>query len=160
MFSFSFFFPIFFLFVSFNTHAEPVGLSCYYDTGVTEINGTPTDQEYENKTFGMMLDTELEWFWRFSPEALIDETVEEWKNEHNFLYRESDKKLYVSTNHALINDELNRESKKQEIPNKYFVTQSYELGPGLSITYVNYQVLIYSYYEKKIKITRTGKCMR
>ena len=23
--------------------------------------------------------------------------VEEWKNEHNFLYRESDKKLYVST---------------------------------------------------------------
>ena len=158
--------PLLILFVIFyficfgNTHAEPVGLSCYYDTGVKEINGSPTDDEYENKTFGMMLDTELEWFWRFSPEALIDETVEEWKNEHNFLYRESDKKLYVSTNHALINDELNRESKKQEIPNKYFVTQSYELGPGLSITYVNYQVLIYSYYEKKIKITRTGKCMR
>ena len=151
---------LFCFFVSFRTYAEPVGLSCYYDTGVTEINGTPTDDEYENKTFGMMLDTELEWFWRFSPEALIDETVEEWKNEHNFLYRESDKKLYVSTNHTLINDELNRESKKQEIPNKFFVTQSYELGPGLGITYVNYQVLIYSYYEKKIKITRTGKCMR
>ena len=146
-------------FVSFNTHAEPVGLSCYYDTGVTEINGTPTNQEYENKTFGMMLDTELEWFWRFSPEALIDETVAEWKKEHNYLYRESDKKLYVSTNHTLINDELNRESKKQEIPNRFFVTQSYELGPGLSITYVNYQVLMYSYYEKKIKIIRTGKCI-
>ena len=145
--------------VSFNVQAEPVGLSCYYDTGVTEINGTPTDQEYENKTFGMMLDTELEWFWRFSPEALIDETVEEWKNEHNFLYRESDKKLYVSTNHTLINDELNRESKKQEIPNRFFVTQSYELGPRLSITYINYQVLMYSYYEKKIKIIRTGKCI-
>ena len=28
----------------------------------------------------------------------------------------TDKKLYVSTNHTLINDELNRESKKQEIP--------------------------------------------
>ena len=53
------------LFVSFRMYAEPVGLSCYYDTGVTEINGTPTDDEYENKTFGMMLDTELEWFWRF-----------------------------------------------------------------------------------------------
>ena len=74
MFSFSFFIPIFFLFVSLNSHAEPVGLSCYYDTGVTEINGTPTDQEYENKTFGMMLDTELEWFWKFPPEALVDET--------------------------------------------------------------------------------------
>ena len=57
---------IIFYFICFeNTHAEPVGLSCYYDTGVTEINGTPTDQEYENKTFGMMLDTELEWFWKF-----------------------------------------------------------------------------------------------
>ena len=146
--------------VSFNIQAEPVGLSCYYDTGVKEINGAATDEEYENKTFGMMLDTELEWFWRFSPEALIDETVEEWKKEHNYLYRESDKKLYVSTNFTLMNDQLNRESKKKEIPDKYFVTQSYELGPGLSITYINYQVLVYSFYEKKIKTTRTGKCMR
>ena len=145
--------------ISFNTQAKTLGLSCYYDTGVKEINGAATDEDYENKTFGMMLDTELEWFWRFSPEALINETVEEWKKEHNYLYRESDKKLYVSTNHTLINAELNRESKKQEIPNKFFVTQSYELGPGLSITYVNYSVLIYSYYEKKIKITRTGKCI-
>ena len=146
--------------VSFNVQAEPVGLSCYYDTGVTEINGTPTDQEYENKTFGMMLDTELEWFWRFPPEALIDENVEEWKKDRNYLYRQSDKKLYVSTNTTLMNDELNRESKKQGIPNKTFSTISYELGPGLSITYVSYTVLIYSYYEKKVRITRTGRCMR
>ena len=151
---------LFFLLVSLNAHAEPVGLSCYYDTGVTEINGTPTDQEYENKTFGMMLDTELEWFWRFPPEALIDENVEEWKKDRNYLYRQSDKKLYVSTNTTLMNDELNRESKQQGIPNKTFSTISYELGPGLSITYVSYTVLIYSYYEKKVKITRTGKCMR
>ena len=151
---------LFSFFVSFRTYAEPVGLSCYYDTGVTEINGKPTDDEYENKTFGMMLDTELEWFWRFPPEALVDENMEEWKKDRNYLYRESDKKLYVSTNTTLMNDELNRESKKQGIPNKTFSTTSYELGPGLSITYVNYQVLIYSYYEKKIKITRTGKCMR
>ena len=151
---------LFCFFVSFRTYAEPVGLSCYYDTGVTEINGTPTDDEYENKTFGMMLDTELEWFWRYPPEALVDETVEEWKKEKNYLYRESDKKLYVSTNFTLMNDQLNRESKKKEIPDKYFVTQSYELGPGLSITYINYQVLVYSFYEKKIKTTRTGKCMR
>ena len=137
--------------VSFNIQAEPVGLSCYYDTGVKEINGAATDEEYENKTFGMMLDTELEWFWRFSPEALIDETVAEWKKEHNYLYRQSDKKLYVSTNTTLMNDELNRESKKQGIPNKTFSTISYELGPGLSITYVSYTVLIYSYYEKKVK---------
>ena len=146
--------------VSFNVQAEPVGLSCYYDTGVTEINGTPTDQEYENKTFGMMLDTELEWFWRFPPEALVDENVEEWKKDRNYLYRQSDKKLYVSTNTTLMNDELNRESKKQGIPNKTFSTISYELGPGLSITYVSYTVLIYSYYEKKVRITRTGRCMR
>ena len=63
------------LLVSLNAHAEPVGLSCYYDTGVTEINGTPTNQEHENKTFGMMLDIELEWFWRFPPEALVDENI-------------------------------------------------------------------------------------
>ena len=143
-----------------NIRAEPVGMSCYYDTGVTELNGTPTDQEYENKTFGMMLDTELEWFWRFPPEALVDENVEEWKKDRNYLYRQSDKKLYVSTNTTLMNDELNRESKKQGIPNKTFSTISYELGPGLSITYVSYTVLIYSFYEKKVKITRTGKCMR
>ena len=143
-----------------NIRAEPVGMSCYYDTGVTELNGTPTDQEYENKTFGMMLDTELEWFWRFPPEALVDENVEEWKKDRNYLYRQSDKKLYVSTNTTLMNDELNRESKKQGIPNKTFSTIFYELGPGLSITYVSYTVLIYSFYEKKVKITRTGKCMR
>ena len=146
--------------VSFNIQAEPVGLSCYYDTGVKEINGAATDEEYENKTFGMMLDTELEWFWRFPPEALVDENVEEWKKDRNYLFRQSDKKLYVSTNTTLMNDELNRESKKQSIPNKTFSTISYELGPGLSITYVSYTVLIYSYYEKKVKITRTGKCMR
>ena len=145
---------------SFNIQAEPVGLSCYYDTGVKEINERPTEEEYENKTFGMMLDTELEWFWKFPPEALIDENMEEWKKDRNYLYRQSDKKLYVSTNTTLMNDELNRESKKQGIPNKTFSTTSYELGPGLSITYVSYTVLIYSYYEKKVKITRTGKCMR
>ena len=145
--------------VSFNIQAEPVGLSCYYDTGVKEINGAATDEEYENKTFGMMLDTELEWFWKFPPEALVDETVEEWKKEKNYLYRVSDKKLYVSTNFTLLNDQLNRESKKKEIPDKYFVTQSYELGPGLSITHIFYQVLVYSFYEKKIKTTRTGKCI-
>ena len=155
-----FFYYVLLLLVSFKIQAEPVGLSCYYDTGVTEINGTQTDDEYENKTFGMMLDTELEWFWRYPPEAVVDETVEEWKKEKNYLYRESDKKLYVSTNFTLMNDQLNRESKKKEIPDKYFVTQSYELGPGLSITYINYQVLVYSFYEKKIKTTRTGKCMR
>ena len=70
------FLVLIFLFVSLNTHSEPVVLSCYYDTGVEEINGIPTDEEYEDKTFGMMLDTELEWFWRFPPEVLIDETVE------------------------------------------------------------------------------------
>ena len=145
---------------SFNIQAEPVGLSCYYDTGVKEINERPTEEEYENKTFGMMLDTELEWFWKFPPEALIDENMEEWKKDRNYLYRQSDKKLYVSTNTTLMNDELNRESKKQGIPNKTFSTTSYELGPGLSITYINYQVLVYSFYEKKIKTTRTGKCMR
>ena len=151
---------VIFYFLSFgNTHAEPVGLSCHYNTGVKEINERPTDEEYENKTFGMMLDTELEWFWRFPPEALIDENVEEWKKDRNYLYRQSDKKLYVSTNTTLMNDELNRESKKQGIPNKIFSTTSYELGPGLSITYVSYTILIYSYYEKKVKITRTGKCI-
>ena len=67
--------------VSFNIQAEPVGLSCYYNTGVKEINGRATDEEYENKTFEMISDTELEWFWRFPPEALIDETVVEWKKE-------------------------------------------------------------------------------
>ena len=76
------FLAVIFLFSDLNVHAEPVGLSCYYDTGVKEINGSPTDEDYENKTFGMMLDTELEWFWRFPPEVLIDETVEEWKKEH------------------------------------------------------------------------------
>ena len=56
----------------------------------------------------------------FPPEALVDETVEEWKKERNYLYRESDKKLYVSTNFTLMNDQLNRESKKKGIPNKTF----------------------------------------
>ena len=74
--------------------AEPVGLSCYYDTGVTEINGTPTDDEYENKTFGMILDTELEWFWRYPPEAVVDETVEEWKKE-KIIYIENQIKNYM-----------------------------------------------------------------
>jgi len=32
--------------VSFNIQAESVGLSCYYDTGVKEINGAATDEEY------------------------------------------------------------------------------------------------------------------
>ena len=53
--------------------------SDYLGMSYEEINGTPTDDEYENKTFGMMLDTELEWFWRYPPEAVVDETVEEWK---------------------------------------------------------------------------------
>ena len=53
-----FFYKLFFL-ISLNIQAEPVGLSCYYDTGVKEVNGASTDEEYENKTFGMMLDTEV-----------------------------------------------------------------------------------------------------
>ena len=53
-----------------------------------------------------------------SPEALVDETVEEWKKEKNYLYRESDKELYVSTNYTLMNDQLNREVKNRVFPIK------------------------------------------
>ena len=36
------------------------------------------------------------------------------EKDKNYLYRESDKKLYVSTNFTLMNDQLNRESKKRK----------------------------------------------
>ena len=39
------FYYVLLLLVSFKIQAEPVGLSCYYDTGVKEINGAATDEE-------------------------------------------------------------------------------------------------------------------
>ena len=148
------------LFVSLNGDAKPVGLSCYFDTGVRETNSTITDNEFENKTFGMMHDAEIEWFWRFPPEALSGQKIDEWKEEKNYLYRYANNTIFASTNITIINNELNLESKKKNRPNEMYITQYYELDSKLNITYVNYQVFIYSYYEKKTKITRTGKCIR
>ncbi|MAI76248.1 MAG: hypothetical protein CMM90_03585 [Rickettsiales bacterium] len=161
MFNFSFFFSILFLLFFFNNAtAGPVGLSCYFDTGVKETNSTITDDEFENTTFGMMYDSEIEWFWRFPPEALAGQKIDEWKEEKDYLFRNTDKNVFASTNITIKNNKLNPESKQKNRPNEMYITQYYELDPKLNITYVIYQVFIYSYYEKKTKITRTGKCMR
>ena len=107
-----------------------------------------------------MLDTELEWFWRFPPEALAGQSIDEWKKQKNYLFRNTDNTIFTSTNLTIKNNELNLESKQKERPNELYKSQYYELDPKLNITYVNYQVYIYSYYEKRTKITRTGKCMK
>ncbi len=150
----------FFLLVPLNADAKAIGLSCYFDTGVKETNSTITDDEFENKTFGMMYDAEIEWFWRFPPKALAGQKIDEWKEEKNYLFRDSNNTIFASTNITIKNNELNLDSKQKERPNEMYITQYYELDPKLNITYVNYQVLIYSYYEKKTKITRTGNCIR
>ena len=161
MFNFPLFFSIFFFLLFFNNaNAGPVGLSCYFDTGVKETNSTITNDEFENTTFGMMYDSEIEWFWRFPPEALAGQKIDEWKEEKDYLFRNTDKNVFASTNITIKNNKLNPESKQKNRPNEMYITQYYELDPKLNITYVIYQVFIYSYYEKKTKITRTGKCIR
>ena len=155
-------FLVFILFLNFFTtvQTKQIGLSCFYDTGVKETNSTITDEVFENKTFGMMYNPELEWFWRFPPEALAGQSMHEWKKEKNYLFRNTDNTIFTSTNLTIKNNELNLESKQKERPNELYISQYYELDPKLNITYVNYQVYIYSYYEKRTKITRTGKCMK
>ena len=108
----------------------------------------------------MMYDSEIEWFWRFPPEALAGQKIDEWKEEKDYLFRNTDKNVFASTNITIKNNKLNPESKQKNRPNEMYITQYYELDPKLNITYVIYQVFIYSYYEKKTKITRTGKCIR
>ena len=155
-------FLVLILFFNFFTtvQTKPMGLSCFYDTGVKETNSTITDEVFENKTFGMMYNPELEWFWRFPPEALAGQSIDEWKKQKNYLFRNTDNTIFTSTNLTIKNNELNLESKQKERPNELYISQYYELDPKLNITYVNYQVYIYSYYEKRTKITRTGKCMK
>ena len=147
-------------FISFNIQAKSVGLSCFYDTGKKETNSTIIDEVFENKTFGMIYNPELKWFWRFPPEALAGQSIHEWKKEKNYLFRNTDDTVFSSTNLTIKNNELNLESKQKERPNELYISQYYELDPKLNITYVNYQVFVYAYYEKKTKITRTGKCIR
>ena len=90
--------PVIIYFISFNVQTKPVGLSCFYDTGVKETNSTITDEVFENKTFGMMYNHELEWFWRFPPEALAGQSIHEWKKEKNYLFRNTDNTIFTSTN--------------------------------------------------------------
>ncbi len=147
-------------FTSFNTKAKPIGLSCYFDTGVRETNSTIMYDEFENKTFGMMFNPEIEWFWRFSPEDLSGQKIDEWKKEQNYLFRNTNNTIFVSTNITIKNNELKLESNQKNRLNEMYITQYYELDPKLNLTYVNYKIFTYSYNEKKTKITRTGKCIR
>ena len=147
-------------FTSINAKAKPIGLSCYFDTGVRETNSTITYDEVENKTFSMMYDYEIEWFWRFPPEGLSGQKIDDWKKEKNYLFRNTNNTIFVSINFTIKDNELNLESNQKNRLNEMYITQYYELDPKLNITYVNYKIFTYSHYEKKTKITRKGKCIR
>jgi hypothetical protein len=116
--------------------------------------------EFENKTFGMMFNPEIEWFWRFSPEDLTGQKIDEWKKEQNYLFRNTNNTIFVSTNITIKNNELKLENNQKNRLNEMYITQYYELDPKLNLTYVNYKIFTYSFNEKKTKITRTGKCIR
>ena len=96
-----------------NADSKPIGLSCYFDTGVRETNSTITDDEFENKTFGMMYDSEIEWFWRFPPEALAGQKLMNGKKKKTIYLGDTNNTIFASTNITIKNNELNLESKQK-----------------------------------------------
>ena len=51
---------IIFNFLSDNVHSKARLFSCYYDTGIKEINDTKVNEEFKNKSFGMVYIPEKE----------------------------------------------------------------------------------------------------
>ena len=148
---------IIFNFLSDNVQSKARLFSCYYDTGIKEINDTKVNEEFKNKSFGMVYIPEKEWFW-WHPPNVIQVTEEEWKRERNYKFNLVDNVLIVSTYTNLKNNELNLESKQKGRPKEIIATQTYELDTKLNITWTSYKVLTFNYYEKRIKLTRTGQC--
>ena len=138
-------------FTSINTNAKPIGLSCYFDTGIRETNSTIMYDEFENKTFGMMFNPEIEWFWRFSPEDLTGQKIDEWKKEQNYLFRNTNNTIFVSTNITIKNNELKLENNQKNRLNEMYITQYYELDPKLNLTYVITKFLHILLTRKKLK---------
>ena len=132
--------------------------SCYYDTGIKEINDTPVKEEFEYKSFGLAHDPEIEWFWWFAPESL-QKDINVWKRDRNYIYDEYTTLLTVSTQNILRNNELNLDSKQKNRPKevRYFI--QYKLDSKGNLTWVSENLFIYEYYQKKITTTRTGKCI-
>ena len=100
-----------------------------------------------------------QWLWDYPTDALQDD-INVWKEENNYSFNKSDDFVSGKRKYVQKNDELNIDSKRREIPKEFNRSRAIKLDSKMYLTITTNDLYVYSYYEKKVRVIRKGKCTR
>ena len=78
----------------------------------------------------------------------------------NLMNKKSDDFVSGKRKYVQKNDELNIDSKRREIPKEFNRSRAIKLDSKMYLTITTNDLYVYSYYEKKVRVIRKGKCTR
>ena len=133
-------------------------LNCEFHSFLADVNGVKTDHEVdEQDIISIYHEPENKWLWDYSSDALQDD-INVWKEENNYSYNKSKDFVSSKIKVHVKNNELDIDSKRQNIPNELHRSRAFKLNSKMNLTLITDNLLIYNYYEKKVIITRDGRC--
>ena len=81
------------------------------------------------------------------------------ERKNNYSYNKADD-FVLAKESMNKNEQLNIESKRQEIPKEFYRSRAFKLDSKMYLTITTNDLYVYSYYEKKVRVIRKGKCVR
>ena len=133
-------------------------LNCKFHSFLSEVNGKKTNHEIDaDDIFSIYHEPENQWLWEYPTDALHDD-INVWKEENNYSFNKSDDFVSSNRKYKQRNAQLNIESKRQEIPKEFHRSRAFKLDSKMNLTLITDNLFIYNYYEKKVTVTRYGKC--
>ena len=133
-------------------------LNCRFHSFLYEVNGEKTNHKIdEEDIISIYYEPKNQWLWDYPTDALQDD-INVWKEENNYSYNKSDDFVSSNRKYKQKNAQLNIESKRREIPKELHRSRAFKLDSKMNLTLITDNLLIYNYYEKKVTVTRNGKC--
>ena len=146
-----------FLFLSSVNASE---INCKFHSFISEVNGVKTDHEIDEEDFMLIYyEPENQWLWEYPTDALQND-IHVWKEKNNYSYNKANDFVSSKREYEQKNEQLNIESKRQEIPKEFHRSRAFKLDSKMYLTITTNDLYIYSYYEKKVRVIRKGKCVR
>ena len=142
----------------FSSSINSLELNCKFHSFLSEVNGEKTNHEIDEEDITSIYhEPENQWLWEYPTDALHDD-INVWKEKNNYSYNKSDDFASSNRKYKQKNAQLNIESKRQEIPKEFHRSRAFKLDSKMNLTLITENLFIYNYYEKKVTVTRYGKC--
>ena len=142
----------------FSNSVDSLELNCKFHSFLYEVNGEKTNHEIDEEDItSIYYEPKNKWLWDYPTDALQDD-INVWKEANNYSFNKSDHFISSNRKYKQKNAQLNIESKRREVPKELHRSRAFKLDSKMNLTLITDNLFIYNYYEKKVTVTRYGKC--